>query len=428
MIVGYLLNVYPRPNHSYIRRETAALEAEGVTVHRFALRPCADAVSPEDVAETKRTRFIVSAGIVILLLHTLREVLSNPRRAFSALSLAIKTGRRSHRGALLHIIYWSEACVLKHWLKEVGAQHLHAHFATNTCSIAMFANAMGGPSYSFTVHGPEEFDRPQEWSLCEKIARSSFVIAISEFGRSQLYRWCPHSQWKKIHIVRCGVDATFLSAPPTPVPAAPRLLSVGRLSAEKGQLILLEAAAALASRGVTFELLIAGGGDMESELQRYIDAHGLKDCVKLVGWKDNTAVRDLTLQSRALVMPSFAEGLPVVIMESLALQRPVISTYLAGIPELVEENISGFLVPAGSVEALVEKMNQVIAADPARLTEMGSIGAARVRRDHNAAIQGIRLKALFADTIAKQAASIASDTPGVDAPGLLAAKVESAQV
>jgi colanic acid/amylovoran biosynthesis glycosyltransferase len=402
MIVGYILNVYPRPNHSFIRRELAALEAQGVTAHRYALRSCPEAVDPADLEESRRTRFILERGYLTLLLHSLSALLFIPRAAIAGLRLAVRVGWRSDRGVWRHIGYWAEACVLKQWLAEDDVQHLHAHFGTNTAAIAMLTRVMGGPTYSFTVHGPEEFDRPQELSLREKMNYASFVVAISEFGRSQLFRWCPHDQWDKVKIVRCGVDATFLDAASSPVPSAPRFVSVGRLSPEKGQLLLMEAAAVLARRGIVFEIILVGGGAMSGEIERFVERHGLQQRVKMVGWKSNQKIRDLMLASRALVMPSFAEGLPVVIMESLALERPVLSTYLAGIPELVENGVSGFLVPAGSIDSLVAGMTAILQADPAALWRLGSAGAARVRKQHDAAVEAARLADLMAQTIARE--------------------------
>ncbi len=437
MIVGYLINVYPRPNQSFIRREIVALEKQGVHVNRYALRPSYDEVDEADIAEKPRTRFILEGGKLNLLLAALSTLLTRPTQAIAALRTAIRIGWNSDRGTLRHLVYWAEACVLRKWLAQDGVDHLHAHYGTNTAAIAMLTRLLGGPGYSFTLHGPEEFDRPQQLALRDKVNHAAFVVAISEFGRSQLYRWCPHSQWEKIHIVHCGVDSIFLGVPSVPVPAKPTFVSVGRLAEQKGQLLLIEASAALARRGIEFELILVGGGEMEAELRQLIQRMDLESRVKMVGWKSNTEIRDLMLDSRALVMPSFAEGLPVVIMESLAVERPVLSTYLAGIPELVEHGVSGYLVPCGSVDALVKAMIQVLATDPAELWRLGKEGAARVRANHDAAIEASRLAGYIRDAVARQqqlaalgvSGGIAGDVHGgaPAADAALAARMQSAK-
>src|SRR5262249_22106242 len=158
-------------------------------------------------------------------------------------------------------------------------------------------------------------------SLGEKIAGAAFVVAISDFGRSQLFRWCPHEHWLKVQIVRCGVDAAFLCGEPRPIPDAPRLVCVGRLAEQKGQLLLLEALAWLAAEGVPFEMVLAGDGPMRPVIEGRVRGLGLDSRVRITGWLSNEAVRREVLAARALVLPSFAEGLPVVLMEALALHR-----------------------------------------------------------------------------------------------------------
>lgn len=395
MTIAYLINQYPQASQSFIRREIAGLEARGVRVERFTVRRWDTAlVDPGDQAERERTRCVLEAGKLRLLLAPLKQFFSHPVRFAEALAAALKLGRRSDRGPLYNLIYLAEACVLLPWLKACGAEHVHAHFGTNSTTVALLCRLLGGPTYSFTAHGPEEFDRPQALKLREKIAGAKFVVAVSEFGRSQLYRWCDHEHWKKIHVVRCGVDESFLSAA-TKTDAPARLVCVGRLAEQKGQLLLVEAAAQLASRGVLFELVLVGDGAMRKEIESLIARHHLEKSVRIAGWMSNDEVRQEILASRAMILPSFAEGLPVVIMEALALGRPVISTYVAGIPELVADGVCGYLVPAGAVGALADAMARILSLDAAELQAMGDAGAQRVAARHNAAAEAGRLAELF---------------------------------
>jgi colanic acid/amylovoran biosynthesis glycosyltransferase len=393
--IAYLINQYPKVSHSFIRREILALEACGLTVHRFAMRDCAEELVDEaDRQELTQTRFILGVGAIGLLKALLKVALRQPTRFFQTLILTLKLGWRSETGSLKHLIYLAEACVLLDWLAAAEISHLHAHFGTNPATVALLCRMLGGCPYSFTVHGPEEFDKVQAIALPQKIQHAAFVVAISSFGRSQLYRWSHQDQWAKIRVVHCGVDDEFLSHPPTPIPAQPRLVCVGRLSEQKGQLLLIEAVKQLAEEGLNFELVLVGDGELRSPIEALIDRHNLHTRIKITGWASAAEVRSHLLNARVMVLPSFAEGLPVVVMEALALHRPVISTYVAGIPELVNREC-GWLITPGSVESLVEALRSALQSSPEQLALMGKTGAARVAQAHNIELEAAKLAVLF---------------------------------
>ncbi len=419
MKVAYLVNQYPRTSHSFIRRELQALEALGVEVWRYSLQPAGEALSFEaDRLEAAKTRIVLAGGLPALLLAAASVALRRPAAFVGALRLAFTMGWRSDRGLPRHLAYLAEACLLLGWLERAGVQHLHAHFGTNPAAVAALCRRLGGPTFSFTVHGPEEFDKPEFLALGEKIRLASFVVAISSFGRSQLFRWARHADWPKLQVVRCGVGDDLLAAPLTPVPAAPRLVCVARLSEQKGHLLLVEAAGRLAAEGVAFELTLVGDGPLRPAVEALIARLGLGERVRLAGWMDGEQVRAQLLASRALVLPSFAEGLPVVVMEALALGRPVVSSAVAGTPELVETGVTGWLVPAGSVEGLVAAMRAALAADPAQLAVLGRAGAARVAANHDAGREAARLAALFEGAVRGPAPGPAPAlaAPSADAP------------
>jgi glycosyltransferase involved in cell wall biosynthesis len=398
MRVAYLVNQYPKVSHTFIRREIRALEQQGVHVERFSIRPPESGlVDPEDLADVPRTRVILGVGIVGLFAALLGCFLSRPGRFFSALGLTLRIGWVSERGLGRNLAYLAEACVLVSWLSRSGVEHVHAHFGTNSTAVAMLCHALGGPAYSFTAHGPEEFDKPLSLCLRDKIERASFVVAISSYGRSQLYRHCGHRHWSKIHLIHCGIDAEFLDAKPEPLPDAPRLVSVGRLNEQKGQLLLVEALIRLKDEGVRFELVLVGDGEMRAEIETSIAGHGLSERIRITGWASSEVVKDEINRARALILPSFAEGLPVVIMEALALGRPVLSTYVAGIPELVVNGSSGWLVPAGSVDHLTAALKEVLSTPLDELRRLGTEGARRVRESHDVTLEAGRLAKLFVD-------------------------------
>ena len=401
MIIAYLVNQYPKVSHSFVRREVAAVESCGMKVARFSIRSCeSELVDEADKLEQELTKVILGIGVKGLVLALLRVATTRPIRFLEALRLTFKVGWHSERGIILHLAYLAEACVLLNWFSEQGIAHVHAHFGTNSTTVAMLCHVLGGPTYSFTVHGPEEFDKATILSLEEKIKRSTFVAAVSSFGKSQLFRWCDRTLWSKIHVIHCGVDAAFLAHPHVPIPAAPRLVCIGRLSEQKGHLLLLEAANLLAVAGLDFKLVFVGDGPLRSDIEKQIAQYGLQKHIEITGWASTDQVREQLLASRAMVLPSFAEGLPVVIMESLALNRPVISTYVAGIPELVEPGVCGWLVPPGSAEVLAVAMRAALEAPLEKLEEMGKAGAERVAQQHNVALEAKKLVALFESAIA----------------------------
>ncbi len=396
MKVAYLVNQYPKTSHTFVRRELQALEAQGAEVLRYSVRRTTEPLaSPEDQEELGRTRVVLDEGAVGHLLALIRQAVKSPVRFLAGLKCAVELGRKSERGLALHLIYFAEACVLLGWLKQAQVQHLHAHFGTNSAATAAIVHALGGPPYSFTVHGPDEFDRPQYLKLREKAHTAAFVVAISHYGRAQLCRWVRHDDWPRLHVVRCGVADDLLGLPLTPVPDVPRFVCVARISEQKGHLLLIDAAHRLAQMGVRFEIFLAGDGEMRAQVERLIQEKGLEDRVIIGGWMSGAKVRDALLGARAMVLPSFAEGLPVVIMEALALGRPVVTTAIAGTPELVQPGRTGWLVPAGSVDALVQAMKECLETPVERLSEMGRVGAELVARQHNIEIEAGKLGALI---------------------------------
>lgn len=397
MQVAYLVNQYPKVSHSFIRREIQALEREGVAVCRVALRGWdAEVVDPDDLAERTRTRFVLRDGPLPLLAALLREAASSPPRFVAALRLALKLGRRGDRPLPFHLIYLAEACLIKGWLKAQGIGHLHAHFGTNSAEVAMLCQVLGGPRYSFTVHGYEEFDKPITLHLRDKLAHAAFIVAVSSFGRSQLYRWARPQDWPKVSVVRCGLDDAFLQAPPDVQGQPDRLVCVGRLCGEKGHLLLLEAVDMLRREGLVFTLVFAGDGELRPAVEARIAELRLEGQVRITGWLTSAQVREEILAARALVLPSLAENLPVVLMEAMALARPVVSTYVGGIPELVRDGDTGWLVPAGDAGATAEALRACLLASDADLKAMGVRARQKVLQQHDIRQSAVQLRRLFA--------------------------------
>jgi glycosyltransferase involved in cell wall biosynthesis len=392
MQIAYLMNTYPVTSATFIRREIAALEARGVNVRRFAVRAWTDKlVDPADQIEAQRVTYLLT-GAVGLTLGALREAVVNPRGMVRAVVAAWTMARAAGAGALVrHVAYLLEAVRLKRETRDCA--HLHAHFSTNTAAVALLCARLGGPGFSFTAHGPDEFFDMQASSLRLKLAECRFAVAITEFARVQLALAGGMQVWPKLHVVRCGVDLDRLQAQPAPALDAP-FVCVGRLCDAKAQDLIVQAMAGLCADYPQARVVLIGDGDTRPRVQAAIAAHGLTDRIELRGWADNAAVAQALSEARALLLPSFAEGLPIVIMEAFALGRPVISTYIAGIPELVDAEC-GWLVPAGDVPALMRVMAECLDTAPEDLARMGRAGRARVEAAHDVAKSAARLEQLF---------------------------------
>ncbi|PIE07007.1 MAG: colanic acid biosynthesis glycosyltransferase WcaL [Rhodobacterales bacterium] len=393
MTIAYVLNTYPQPSHSFIRREIRALERRGLRIHRIAMRrsdlPLADRGDRE---EAGKTAYVLDTGAAGLAKALARAALKTPGPAFAALKQALRLGRASPLGVFRHLIYLAEAAEVKARCEAADVTHIHAHFGTNAAAVAMLAHELGGPAYSFTVHGPEEFDAPAALSLADKIAHAAFVVGVSQFGRSQLCRWTPLHAWDKIRVVHCGIEPEVFPDPAAPEPhPGLRLVAIGRFVEQKGQKILIEALAALGEAGSDITLTLVGDGELRGDLEAAIAAANLGARVRLTGWLDEAGVRAEIARADALVMPSFAEGLPMVIMEAMAMARPVISTIIAGAPELVLEGETGWLVPAGDPEALAGAILRLAATPPETRAEMGRKGRARAIARHGIDGQAARL-------------------------------------
>jgi glycosyltransferase involved in cell wall biosynthesis len=394
--LAYLTTVYPKVSHTFIRREILELERLGFEVLRLSIRNGGgELVEEVDHQERRRTVYCLDAPMVSLLGSLLATAARSPARLLQALSTTLRMARRSERGVLRHLAYLVEATHLLRIVRERKIDHVHVHFGTNPAAVARLMRRLGGPTYSITVHGPDEFDAPMGLSLAEKIAEATFVVAISDFGASQLRRWAAPEHWDRIHVIHCTVDQSFLENAP-PVDADTRqLLCVGRLTAQKGQLTLLDAMALLACEGIEGRLVLAGDGELRELLEQRIDELKIRDRVEITGWVDGHRIRELLAGSKAMVLPSFAEGLPVVIMEALARRRPVISTTVAGIPELVEDGVCGWLVTPGRARDLADAMRAALEAPAEKLRAMGDAGQARVREMHCLATEASKLVKLL---------------------------------
>ncbi|MCX8996222.1 glycosyltransferase [Rhizobiaceae bacterium BDR2-2] len=384
MKIGYFLNTYPVPSGTFIRREIEALEAEGETVSRFAVRRFAgELVDPRDIAESDKTVYLLEGNVADLMLSTLREILLNPAGVMRMLPAWITLVRNAGGEPIRHAAYAMQAASLRRKTRRAGIAHVHAHYGTNTAAVVMLARLMGGPRYSFTAHGPDEFVDAESRSYALKIRHSSFVVAISDYCKRVLSGiGGDEDSRRKIEVVRCGLRLEDFVPPPPIQPGNLTLVCVGRLCPQKGQVHIPAAVAALRGDFPQLRVILVGDGESRADVEAEIRRHGVERQVLLHGWASNEEVRRLIRDGRALLLPSYAEGLPIVLMESLALCRPVITTTIAGIPELVDATC-GWLVQPGDHAQLVAAMRSALEATPADIDRMGRAGRARVMAMHD---------------------------------------------
>jgi glycosyltransferase involved in cell wall biosynthesis len=278
---------------------------------------------------------------------------------------------------------------------EDGVTHVHAHFSTNSATVAFLARRLGGPSYSFTVHGPDELPLMPANGILPKLRSASFAAAITDYTRGEILKVVPKAEAGKVHVVRCGLDLSRFDPAPAVRDENRRLACVGRLCPQKAQTELVAAIAALKDDYPDMRLVLIGDGETRSEIESLIARHGLQEMVHLHGWGTGEEVRAEIARSRALVLPSHAEGLPIVIMEAMALGRPVISTCIAGIPELLDAEC-GWIVKPGDHDALVRSLDACLSASPEELSRLGREGRRRIERKHDQAANAAELRGLFA--------------------------------
>jgi colanic acid/amylovoran biosynthesis glycosyltransferase len=395
MKIGYLINTYPTTSQTFIHREIRALEADGMDIARYSIRRWTEPlVDPDSKAEEQRTQYILSSRAGALLSDFLRELFTNPIGVARACATGLRLTTNAGGDIIRHAAYIFEAATLKRWAKRDGVRHIHAHFSNNPAAVAMLCHRMGGPPFSFTAHGPDEFDNWGTTSLAEKVRGARFVVAISHFCRVQLARAAGMAQWEKLHIVRCGLDLKEFKQHGASANETTTFVCVGRLCPQKAQTLIVDAVHIVAKRFPQVRVIMVGDGETRPDIEARISDLGVQQQVTLLGWRSNAEVRSIMANAKALLTPSFAEGLPIVIMESLALRRPVITTFIAGIPELVDQHC-GWIIPAGSVEHIAQAMIDAIETPRDKLESLGHEGNRRVNDLHDVTKNARALRALF---------------------------------
>lgn len=392
--VGYVLTHYPRLAQTFIAGEIDSVRAAGLAIAPFAMNPPSAAEREHQGArERAATTVYLKAEAFGAIVAALALWLRHPLGMTWIIGSAIASGGSSpHRIArrLAHVV---QAARLARKARALGVRHLHAHFGLAPATIAWFASRLmslsGSPvGFSFTIHGFHDFADPAEARLDLKARAAAAVVCVSDFTRAQLFLNAAPETWSRAHVIRCGIDlATWRFAPPSRREGPPTIIAIGRLSPEKGFGTLIEAIARLRAAGVAAHLRLVGDGPERAALAALIDRLALGDQVTLVGELPPAAVREALRTADIFCLPSFSEGLPVSIMEAMAAGVPVVTTWIAGIPELAVDGVTALTVPPARVDALADALRRLI-EDPALAGRLAVAGRARVEQNHDQAANG----------------------------------------
>ena len=416
MRLAYIVSRYPSISHAFILREVLALRRAGVQIDTFTIRRAGDdqLLSDDDRAEDATTYVVVPPRPGTLIGSHAAALASRPGRYLSTLRLAIRLRARGPRAALWQLFYFGEAAMVWRECRRRGIRHIHAHHANVGSDVALLASHLGGEgwSWSFTMHGPTELFDVREHRLGQKVELARFVACISDYARSQLMALVGPSHWAKLRVVHCGVDvARFDLVDRAGAGREPEILTVGSVVPRKGQALLVEAVAELARRGVQARLTVVGDGPRLQELRTLAERLGVADRVTFAGAVGQDRIGAYYQRAGLFALPSFAEGVPVVLMEAMATGLPVVASRIAGVPELVEDGVSGLLVEPGSVSSLTGALARLLSDRPEQRRAMGEKGREKVVAEFDLEQTAGQLRETFAELV-----PATGNDPGATAP------------
>ena len=393
MRVAYLLSRYPAVSHTFFLKEVTGLRQRGIMPSVASINPPdrpLDKLPETEVIESAATYYVKSSGILTLIASALNAMVQHPAPAVRGLVAALSLGKWDLHARFYALLYFSEAMLVGRWMRRQGLHHLHVHFGGPVATVGMLAAQAFQIPWSITFHGPDEFFDQEQFYLREKIRSVSNILCISDFCRSQVLRIVPELPLERIRVVRLGVEFDVLqtlvsrfphrdesSTAVTPV----RIVCTGRMVAAKAHRILLEALKLLVEEGVEFEVRLIGDGLERGPLEASCNGD-LKSRVLFLGALDHATTLAEVAQADIFVLASFAEGLPVALMEAMAFGVPCVSTTIAAIPELIETNFNGLLVPPANPPALAAALKCLIKSADLRL-EMGRRAREKVRLYYN---------------------------------------------
>lgn len=394
MKIAYLTSLYPYVSHTFILREVRAIRERGIEIGAFSVRRSAqcDLLGDEAKAEAAATRWLVPPRLRSYLGALVGIGGTRPLLTLGTLMAAVAQRGLTMGGRVKWLAYFLEALQMAHWLVRERFDHLHCHFGNSGSSTAMLAARLARLPFSITCHG-SELNEPERFRLADKVARARFIVCVSKYGKARLMMACSPEYWPKIHVVRCGIPPVSHSAE-ADSRGRQGMLCVARMSPEKGHLVLLDALAILRNEGLDAHCTLVGDGPMRATIERCAAALGLTGSIIFAGPLEPERVAALYRSAGLVVLASFSEGVPIVLMEAMAHSLPVVATRVGGVPELVDHGVTGLVVAPGDAQELAEALRQVL-ADPRRAADMGRNGAQVVRERFSIDVSAAQLEELF---------------------------------
>lgn len=403
MGIAYICSRYPFISHTFVLREVEALRALDLDVATFSVHRTPDEhlLSDADRDAAATTYAILPPRPLHLLGATSRAIATRPRTTLTAFVRALRLSRRGVRGLLWQLFYFGEALILWDRCRRAGIRHVHSHFANNASDIGLLAVAIGGSEWrwSFTVHGSTELADVTSHRLRDKIEAAEFVVCTSDFCRSQLMRLVPEVHWEKMRTVHCGVDPSRFRLASRRHRQGESLcvLTVARLVPAKGIHLLLDAVAQLVADGLDVTLAVVGDGPARAALTARAQELGLGARVEFTGFVGQDDILDWYASADVFCLPSFAEGIPVVLMEAMAAELPVVATRIMGIPELVEDGRNGLLVTPARLDELVNALRRLAARSDMRRA-LGRAGRLTIETGFASPCVARELRAAFGES------------------------------
>ncbi|MFT5085584.1 MAG: colanic acid/amylovoran biosynthesis glycosyltransferase [Lentisphaeria bacterium] len=380
MKIAYFVSEYPARSHTFIRREIKELRKRGADIHVLAIRKQAKntLICEQDWSDYNETWSILPISILALFKIHLQALLSSPLAYFKSLYAALKHRNPGFNNIIWAIFQFAEAIVVAKEIQARQIKHMHIHFSNAGANIGYCVNVYSGVTWSMTLHGACDFEFPAGPLLGEKLLSCSFANCASYYGKSQAYRTVGAEHWDKLFVSRCGIDVEAMpETPQRQKGETVRIMCVGRISTEKGHLGLIEACAQAFSKNDNLELILVGDGPDRGIIEAKIKEKGIQDKVTLTGSVSEAEVLERVATVDLFALPSLMEGIPLVLMEAMALEVPVIAPRIAGIPELIEDQVNGLLYRPGDWSEMAEKIT-LLANNPTLMETLGRKGKEKV--------------------------------------------------
>jgi glycosyltransferase involved in cell wall biosynthesis len=400
--LAYLVSTYPTLSMIFVLREVVQLRKLGFRIETASINPPdrpANELTAVEAAEARRTYCVKSHGFAGAAKVHIKTFFGNLGGYGRGLRLAFRLAGLDLRRLFFNLMYFTEALMVGQWMRRNRQSHLHVHLASQAASVGLFVRHIFGFGYSLTVHGPDEFYDVGGQYLAEKITAADFICCISSYARSQMMKLSPYTQWTKFVVSPLGVDPQLFS--PRPARLAPEtfeILCVGRLTPAKGQHLLIDAVNMLARQGCRVRLRLVGSGPDEASLRKHATHSEFPECIVFESAVNQDRIRTLYAAADLFCLPSFAEGLPVVLMEAMAMEIPCVTTCITGIPELIRDGVDGLLVAPSDLEALVEALAKLMDDAPLR-ERIGKSGRMCVLERYDLRRNVEKLAGIFAERV-----------------------------